>query len=275
MRHGSPWYKRYPVDFLGGVQGLTTRQHAVYSVILELIYQHGGDCRNDPKHISGFFSDVSSSAVRGAIDDLLAMGKIFLTNEGKISQKRAENETKTLEKRREISREFGEKGAKKRWQSNENNDLKIGGASQNLIADTDTDTDTSSLRSEVKAPAKPSPRQELSKVLDDDRAAAVIDHRQKMRKPLTAHAAKLLAKDLAKWRDPNEAADEMIARGWQGFKPEWLQNSMGGRSQGRDPPRRHPPSILEVIDQRIRDEDNAKQSADDLFASYTTIDHEP
>jgi hypothetical protein len=61
----------------------------------------------------------------------------------------------------------------------------------------------------------------LAVVLDAERATAVIQHRQRLRKPLTAHAAKLLAAKLAKAADPNAAADLMIERGWQGFEPDW------------------------------------------------------
>lgn len=70
---------------------------------------------------------------------------------------------------------------------------------------------------------KQSARDELLLVLDTVHANAVIDHRQRIRKPLTAYAASLLAKQLSAWRDPNEAADLMIANGWQGFRPEWVR----------------------------------------------------
>lgn len=96
---------------------------------------------------------------------------------------------------------------------------------------TPTTNNTSSLRSDVTA----TPRSELAKVLDQDRSKAVVEHRQKIRKPLTAHAAKLLAGKFSKWPDPNEAADIMISNGWQGFEPEWV----AGRSRGsiREPPK--------------------------------------
>lgn len=64
----------------------------------------------------------------------------------------------------------------------------------------------------------------LMTVLDEDRANAVIEHRKALRKPLTKYAATLLAKQFALCADPNEAADEMILRGWQGFKPEWVKD---------------------------------------------------
>jgi hypothetical protein len=65
-------------------------------------------------------------------------------------------------------------------------------------------------------------RQELGKHLDADHVTAVIDHRRALRKPLTAHAARLLAAALAEHADPNAAADIMIRRGWISFEAAWL-----------------------------------------------------
>ena len=95
----------------------------------------------------------------------------------------------------------------------------------------------SSLRSEGKR----TPRSELLAVLDADRADAVIEHRQRIRKPLTAHAAKLLAGKFARCPNPNEAADAMIANGWQGFEPEWMDRQ---QSRGSPPPRASTSSAL-------------------------------
>jgi hypothetical protein len=76
----------------------------------------------------------------------------------------------------------------------------------------------------------------LTTAISPDRADAVIAHRKALRKPLTAHAAKLLAAQFAQCHDPNAAADAMIANGWQGFKPEWLERQSQGR--GHSPPAR-------------------------------------
>ncbi|GGE54628.1 hypothetical protein GCM10007276_34570 [Agaricicola taiwanensis] len=66
-------------------------------------------------------------------------------------------------------------------------------------------------------------RAELTRVLDASRAGAVVAHRRAMRKALSPHAARLLAARFARCADPNAAADTMIANGWQGFEPEWLE----------------------------------------------------
>lgn len=66
------------------------------------------------------------------------------------------------------------------------------------------------------------PTEELQAVLDLEHAEAIVDHRRAKRSKLTAFAARLLAREFAKCPDPNFAAEQMILRGWQGFKAEWI-----------------------------------------------------
>jgi hypothetical protein len=74
---------------------------------------------------------------------------------------------------------------------------------------------------------KGSPFEALSAVLSPETASAVVEHRQRIRKPLTFRAAELLAGKFQACPDPNAAADAMIANGWQGFEPDWLNRSQG------------------------------------------------
>lgn len=126
MRHGSEWYKRDPIAYLGGVQGLTTKEHAVYSVVLDLIYQHGGSVNNDPAWISGWIKDMGSAATRNTIQILADKGKLIIDGD-QITQKRAKNEAETKENLRGNAIENGRKGGKKsaenRARLNENNTL--------------------------------------------------------------------------------------------------------------------------------------------------------
>jgi uncharacterized protein YdaU (DUF1376 family) len=123
---GLSWYKRQPAAYLGGVQGLTAKQHAVYSVVLDLIYVHGGYINNDPRWIAGWISDMGSSAVRTAIESLIECGKLQL-EEGRLTQKRAKTEVKTERNQRETREKLasfaGKHSAKSRARSNEINDL--------------------------------------------------------------------------------------------------------------------------------------------------------
>lgn len=133
--------------------------------------------------------------------------------------------------------------------------------------------DPSSLRSEGKR----TPRSELLAVLDADRADAVIEHRQRIRKPLTAHAAKLLAGKFARCPNPNEAADAMIANGWQGFEPEWMDRQQSRGSPPRQPPERHDPFkalALELSDEQDRSHRSDSRHWDDAQGlPVLTIDH--
>lgn len=92
---------------------------------------------------------------------------------------------------------------------------------------------------------KDTPRAALEAVLDGTRAAAVLEHRQRLRKPLTVHAAKLLAGKFAACPDPNAAADKMIGNGWQGFEPEWMS-----KPDARGSPASKPLSAQEILKAR-------------------------
>lgn len=132
MKHGADWYQREPVAYLGGVQGLTAKEHAVYSVVLDLIYLHGGSVNNDPAWIAGWISDMGSHAVRKAINSLVERGKLAIEGD-QITQKRAKTQAKTKENVRETRRESGKKGGKRsgesRRQSKENNNISEASAS--------------------------------------------------------------------------------------------------------------------------------------------------
>lgn len=126
MKHGSDWYKREPNAYLGGVQGFTMKEHAVFAVVLDLIYSHGGSVNNDPAWIAGWIKDMGSASVRKTILALVERGKLSIEGD-QITQKRAKNEAKTKENLRETREKTGRKGGiasgKSRAASNKNNDL--------------------------------------------------------------------------------------------------------------------------------------------------------
>ena len=123
---GLEWYKREPAAYLKDVQGLSAKEHAVYSVVLDLIYVHGGTLNNDPGWIGGWIKDMGAAAVRNAISTLVDRG-ILIIEKDKITQKRAQSEVKTKRNHRKNAsvsgRIGGERSAELRRANKENNDL--------------------------------------------------------------------------------------------------------------------------------------------------------
>ena len=75
-----------------------------------------------------------------------------------------------------------------------------------------------------------SPEEILTQTVNEETSKEIIQYRKKIKKPLTARAAKSIAKELAKCPDPESAVDEWFNRGWQGFKAEWLEEKPGKRN---------------------------------------------
>lgn len=76
----------------------------------------------------------------------------------------------------------------------------------------------------------------LIPVLGEELAAAVIEHRDTLREPLTEYAAKLQVKEYLKTGDPVAAAEMQILRGWRALKSDWFFNEI--RKEQRNQPRR-------------------------------------
>jgi type IV secretory pathway TrbL component len=66
-------------------------------------------------------------------------------------------------------------------------------------------------------------------------AGEVIEHRNRLRKPLTPFAARLLANKFRLTPDPNAAATVMIEKGWQGFDPSWAGTDQPATIRGAKP----------------------------------------
>lgn len=114
---------------------------------------------------------------------------------------------------------------------------------------------------------------ELMKAISEENARDVIAHRKGLKCPLTIGGARRLVKEYLKTGNPNDAAEEHLNRGWQGFKAEWVQNSTRARfadqrnpspvqsaNYGRPEPETAPKPISED-EKRRRAEQAARASA--------------
>lgn len=125
-------------------------------------------------------------------------------------------------------------------------DITLRHSDRSLTSGGDARVEDKSLTSEIEpqeekkvAPASPSPRHQLEAVLDPERADAILEHRKRIKAPLTSRAAKLLAGELAKCPDPRAAADLILLKGWRGFEAKWVLGEQAPRA-GPQTPRINP-----------------------------------
>jgi hypothetical protein len=159
-----------------------------------------------------------------------------------------------LERRRQAD---AERQARKRSRdvTLRHSDRALAGAGDARVEDKTSNLDIEPQEQKDTAPASPSPRQHLESVLDAERAGAVIEHRKRIKSPLTPHAAKLLAKEFAKCADPNAGADRMIKDGWRGFDAKWMDRPPQARAgpNGRASPMDHFQNYASEINGQNRD----------------------
>jgi len=98
-----------------------------------------------------------------------------------------------------------------------------------LASSSQPQSDKEEKEEKIKAPSAPkvSPESESLKILESclssETAADVIAHRKAIKSPLTPGAARGLAKAFTAYGAAEEAAQAMMARGWRGFKSEWMR----------------------------------------------------
>lgn len=222
------WYKRDVRAALKGMATLTLEERGAYNTILDYLYLFDGPLEDDDTYIAGLIGCHANKwkAIKAV---LIAKGRLRVEG-GKVDDDRAVVERQGRHHIKAERTQAGHKGGV------------ASGKSRKTAAPTEANASTPSnqiredkIREDNKGATAPpglTPRQELERVLDAERSNAVVEHRQKIKKPLTAHGARLLSGKFARCRDPNAAADKMIERGWQGFEPEWMEDRNSQSSPG-------------------------------------------
>lgn len=117
------YHKRYHSDALAGFMSLTLEERGAYQTLLDLIYDRGGPIQDNERLLAGYMG-CSVRKWRALRDDLIAKGKIRLTDAGEITNSRAEkeieNQLKTSRKHAENGSNGGRKNAETVKKSNEN-----------------------------------------------------------------------------------------------------------------------------------------------------------
>lgn len=111
MRQGQSWYKRYPHAFLDGVQGMGPEMIGAYAVLIELIYARDGNTVRDDRHLAGVLG-CSKRLAKSLTDKLIAKGKIVVSDDGILSNPRANHQLQHKEEISEARADAGRKGGR-------------------------------------------------------------------------------------------------------------------------------------------------------------------
>lgn len=118
------YHKRYHSDALAGFMSLNLEERGAYQTLLDMIYDRGGPIQDNERLIAGYMG-CTVRKWRSLRDDLIAKGKIQLTDNGEITNLRAEkeieNQLKTSRKHAENGSNGGRVRAEKSEKPNKNN----------------------------------------------------------------------------------------------------------------------------------------------------------
>ncbi|MGI9192761.1 MAG: YdaU family protein [Chitinophagaceae bacterium] len=205
------WMPLYIGDYLADTRRLSLAEHGAYMLLIMEYWRNGGLPDNDAK-LSRILGVSASewAELAPVLQEFFEPGwkhkriDAELAKNGEISERRAA-------------------AANKRWscKSNANADASAYAKGHANAMRSQPQPHISSTEDIAR---EPTALAILSECLSEQTAADLIAHRKKLRKPLTARAAKLLAKDFVAYGKPEEAAEMMIKNGWQGFHPTWVTN---------------------------------------------------
>lgn len=119
-----PWHKRYHSDALNGYMSLSLEERGAYSTVLDLLYDRGEPILDNDRLLAGYFG-VSVRKARAVVEALIAKGKIYRVEGGRLSnarfEKERENELKTSRKHAENGSNGGRARAANAKKANKNN----------------------------------------------------------------------------------------------------------------------------------------------------------
>ena len=253
-----PYLPFWTDAYLGDTTHLTTIEHGAFLLLLMTAWRaKTNDLPDDDKMLCRY----TKLSMRQWLRIRPILEPLFCIENARWSNKRLLDELDVVRRQYRQRSGAGKASALKRLHRGSTT---VQRANQRLVS-THTHTHNQTLSKKVRAQErageqeeKVTPINELSKIIDNEHAQAVIDHRSKLRKPLTAHAAKLLAGKFAKLTNPNDGADAMIANGWQGFEPDWLLNRNGPRFNGPAQKR----TLMDAARDWIAEGDDGKNSQD-------------
>jgi uncharacterized protein YdaU (DUF1376 family) len=141
MTAGWRWHARDHKEALDGVLGLSLEERGAFTTVLDLIYERGGPVPDDARWLAGWMG-CSVKKWQPLRARLLDAGKLYVTAEGLLSNRRAEAELARAEELRgklaDNAATARRKLAEKRAGASKNNDL--GSKPERDSTETETET---------------------------------------------------------------------------------------------------------------------------------------
>jgi len=218
------WTDAYFAD----TRHLTRAQHGSYFMLLMEAWRRPNCDLPDDEQLLARLAGCTPE--EWAEDSATIMAMWSLDKRAKTwTQKRLSKERQYVARKSALRRDAAASRWKQTKKTNANAMQK--GMQKPCKTDAPTPIPTPTIKKGTKVPKK-SARKVLETVLSKARADDLIEHRQKLKKPLTARAAELLVSELNKCTSPDGAVDMMIERGWQGIKAEWYFNAKNANQKG-------------------------------------------
>lgn len=130
----TPWHKRYHSDALTGYMELSLEERGAYTTFLDMMYDRGEPLKDNERLLAGYLG-VSLRKYRTIRESLIEKGKIYVTDDDKISNRRfdkeRENVLKTSRKRAENGKLGAEKTNENKKKHNKNNECDAANESAN------------------------------------------------------------------------------------------------------------------------------------------------
>jgi uncharacterized protein YdaU (DUF1376 family) len=230
----TPYIPFYTSDFLGGTGGMTAATKGVYITLLCLMYEADGPLTQQYDTLArrcGCTLPAFKRAVQALEDD----GKVVVLDEGIWSQKCEKHVAQRRERRRSAT-----SAAKTRWEKTKEKQVEADKSAMRKACQPEPEPEKEERAKALskKEPLEPSPFEILTEVVSPEVASDFLAHRKAMRKPVTARAAKLIAKKIRDHQNPDAVLNESIANGWQGVFPEKYRpplQSINGGQHGQAP----------------------------------------
>lgn len=180
------------------------------NMIQRLLMRHGGEWQDDLK-------------------ELIKDGKVHRTQGGGYFVKRALVEYERADAALSKRRRAGKKGAEKRWNnkqsdSNANSNANSQANAMPMAEETRRDEKRRDKTESPSGDYPPKPPADLFDMIDSDIWKAFIDHRIKLKAPMTDRAESMIRNKLEQIHDeqghhPNAVLEQSIVRGWKGVFP--------------------------------------------------------